>query len=359
MDRISIADIIPLIALPYPPQGRSAYYVPCPECDKRGRQKDKHLNVNLAKNVFRCARCGINGGIFDLYACFTGTPRNKVYDELKRIFSSGSESSPGKNQPESAVSATPKEITETPAADISIRHAVYSALLSMLTLAPDHKKNLMARGLSEQVIVQNGYMTTPVVGVKALARQLHNMGHNLVGIPGFYSDSRGQWSFISMRRGILIPVRDIQGRIQGLQIRLDNQSKRKYRWVSSAEIEGGANGCKAEGWIHLAGPVRENIILIEGPMKADVVHHLTGQTVIAVPGVNALKHLEPFLRDLIERGLSNIMTAFDMDFLKNPHVQNGYGELVNLLGHLNIRFGTYLWNPKYNGLDDYVLHEII
>jgi hypothetical protein len=43
-----------------------------------------------------------------------------------------------------------------------------------------------------------------------------------------------------------------------------------------------------------------------------------------------------------------------MDFLKNPHVQNGYAELTDLLGRMDLRFGTYLWHPAYNGLDDYV-----
>ena len=50
------------------------------------------------------------------------------------------------------------------------------------------------------------------------------------------------------------------------------------------------------------------------------------------------------------------MTAFDMDFLKNPHVKNGYQELVCLLSGMGYRFGTYIWNPGYKGLDDYVLH---
>jgi hypothetical protein len=131
-------------------------------------------------------------------------------------------------------------------------------------------------------------------------------------------------------------------------------NKRKYRWVSSAEIKGGTGGCGAEGWAHIAGPAHECILLIEGPMKADIVHWLTGQTALAVPGVNALKHLERALTDLIEQGARQVMTAFDMDFLKNPHVQNGYAELTALLGRMNLRYGTYLWPPDYNGLDDYV-----
>jgi hypothetical protein len=139
-----------------------------------------------------------------------------------------------------------------------------------------------------------------------------------------------------------------------MQIRCDNISRRKYRWLSSGDISSGTDGCGAEGWVHVAGPESESVILIEGPLKADIVHHLTGKTVIAVPGVNSLKHLETTLAECRNLGTTTIMTAFDMDFLKNPHVQNGYNELTKLLGELDFRYGTYLWRPDYNGLDDYV-----
>ena len=351
METFHMADVIPLLPLESPPRGRSSYYVPCPQCDGRGRRTDRHLNINLVKDVFRCARCGWSGGIFDLYAYYMGVPRGNVRDDLIRTLKSN-QSYRDKKRSRNIVEPTLPAVIESPAADIETRHAVYSALLSLLSLAPDHTRNLLNRGLSDQAICENGYRTTPVVGEKALAKQMQSMGHSLVGVPGFYVDSGGQWTFIRIPRGILVPVRDIQGRIQGLQVRLDNADKRKYRWVSSAGM--GANGCGAEGWIHLAGPVRDRIILIEGPLKADIVHHLTGQTVLAVPGVNALRHLESALIQLAELGVKQVMTAFDMDFLKNPHVQNGYAELVRVLERVNLRFGTYLWRPDYNGLDDYI-----
>ena len=36
------------------------------------------MNINLKKEVFRCPRCGASGGIFDLYALYTGIPRDEV-----------------------------------------------------------------------------------------------------------------------------------------------------------------------------------------------------------------------------------------------------------------------------------------
>lgn len=175
-------------------------------------------------------------------------------------------------------------------------------------------------------------------------------GYYLAGVPGFYRED-GQWKFVHKARGILIPVRDTHGRIQGLQIRRDNVSRRKYRWVSSAGRE---DGCAAETWVHCAGRPTPEVILTEGALKADIVHALTGRTAIAVAGVNALNHLEPMLHELSNNGTEKIMTAFDMDFLTNPHVQSGYEHLAATLNRTGLRYGTYVWDPAYKGLDDFV-----
>ncbi len=89
-------------------------------------------------------------------------------------------------------------------------------------------------------------------------------------------------------------------------------------------------------------------------MKADVIYTLTGLTVLAVPGVNALTQLEAALTDLRSEGLVEIKTAFDMDFSTNHHVQNGYNSLLALLDSMGFQYGTYLWDPHYKGLDDYI-----
>ena len=248
-----MADIIPLLPVPYPPSGRNSYYIPCPNCDHGGR--DRHLNINLIKDVFRCPKCGFFGGVFDLFCCYTHYPREGVRNELLRILT-GHNVKPQVTQP--PVPYQTQGAGNLPVADIENRHAVYNDLLSMLPLAADHTRNLQQRGLSEQAILDNGYRTIPVIGEKSLARRLQATGHKLAGVPGFYLDMDGQWSFISNQRGILIPVRDSKGRIQGMQVRRDNISKRKYRWVSSNGMNGGRG---AEGWVHIAGQPAERVIL--------------------------------------------------------------------------------------------------
>lgn len=341
-----MSDIIPLMGMPYPPSGRASYNVSCPCCDSR---RTKHLNINLAKDVFRCPRCGFQGGVLDLYAHVAGIRREDAYATLKERL--GTADIPAGNGPVRRASCAVPEINECPVTDIDTRDATYRALLQKLTLASDHRQNLLNRGLGEEIIIKNEYRTTPMVGTMALAKQLLTDGCYLSGVPGFYRESDGKWSFANGNRGILIPVRDMAGKIQGLQIRRDDATRRKFRWVSSA---GRTDGCGAEGWVHISGPLQKQILLTEGPMKGDIIHYLSGQTVVAVPGVNSLAQLAKVLQELRDSGVQKIMTAFDMDFMKNHHVQSGYKELIRLLSGLGISYGTYLWQPEYNGLDDYI-----
>ena len=190
-------------------------------------------------------------------------------------------------------------VEENPLTGVEERHATYTALLQSLTLASDHRENLLSRGLSPEEIHRLGYKTTPVLGFASLAKRLREKGLYLAGVPGFYK-SQGQWTLKIPGRGILIPVRDVQGQIQGLQVRLDNVEKRKFRWVSSNGLE---EGCGAKTWVHLAGEPRPLVLLTEGPMKADVIHFLTGQTVLAVAGVNSLSQLRPVLEELRAAGM--------------------------------------------------------
>ena len=60
------------------------------------------------------------------------------------------------------------------------------------------------------------------------------------------------------------------------------------------------------------------------------------------------------LEELTDLGVRNVMTCFDMDYLKNWHVESAYTNLVQMLGRLPLSFGTYLWAPDHNGLDDFI-----
>ncbi len=177
MEIFHMSDVVSLLGIPMPPSGRSSYYVQCPCCDENPRKK--HLNINLKKEVYRCPRCGISGGIFDLYSLYTGVPRDKVRKALVEKLGMPD------NRPKPQKRIQPQAKPECPITDVDTRHATYSALLDKLTLAADHKENLLGRGLMEDDIIRLGYRTTPVVGMTAIAGKLQSEGMYLAGVPGF------------------------------------------------------------------------------------------------------------------------------------------------------------------------------
>lgn len=352
--RFQMNDILPLLPIPQPPMGRSSYNIPCPICDHPGSRK-RHLNINLKRNVYRCPKCGqFEGGVFDLYAYYTGVPRDKVRQDLMDRLG-GKEGNYSGSTSRKKVQSRPRpvEVPQAPLVGIETRDRVYRALLNKLTLASDHRDNLRGRGLTNEEIDRLGYRTTPMVGFHVLAKELIAEGNELFGVPGFYRDEDGRWTMAIYLRGIMIPCRDRFGRIQSLHIRLDKKMKKGGKFLTFSSVDK-KDGVGAENWCHMVGPVQECIYLIEGYMKADIVHFFTGQTVLAIPGVTSLHYLEKALKELTELGVRHVMTCFDMDYLKNWHVEAAYGNLVQLLGRLPLTFGTYLWQPDYNGMDDYI-----
>lgn len=358
---LEMVDVLPLLNIPQPGYGKTSYNIPCPMCEEAG-SRHKHLNINLKKNVFCCPKCGtFSGGVLDLYAYYENIPRDKASKHLKaRLNGEAADKSSdmGQKWQRRKRRPPPPIVPQTPLADIDTRDRVYRALLDKLTLAPDHRQNLLKRGLSEEEIDRLQYRTAPTSGFYPLAQALIDEGYDLNGVPGFFRTDEGRWTLALYRRGIMLPSRDRMGRIQAIHVRLDKKLKRgqKFLTFSSPDKPGGAG---AETWCHIVGPVPKSIFLIEGIMKADIVHHFTGMTMLAIPGVTCLQHLESTLKELIDLGIEHVMTCFDMDYLKNWHVEGSYTKLVNLLGSLDITFGTYLWVPDYNGLDDYILEYFI
>lgn len=354
-----MTDILPLLPIPQPPYGKSSYNIPCPICDTSGGRK-KHLNINLRKNVFRCPKCGqFSGGVFDLYAYYENISRDDVVQQLKdRLGGKDISQYKGKGKRKKKPLPLPPAIPQSTLADIDTRNRVYRALLDKLSLESDHQENLLGRGLTEKDIARLQYRTTPTADFCTLAQTLIDEGHDLRGVPGFYRDNDGRWTLALYQRGIMIPCRDRFGRIQRLHIRLDKKMKKGGKFLPFSSTDK-PDGVGAENWCHLAGPVQEYILLIEGYMKADIVNAFTGFTVLAIPGVTSIQHLEPVLKELIGLGLKHVMTCFDMDYLKNWHVESAYTKLVELLGSLDITFGTHLWMPDCNGLDDFLLEYFI
>ena len=326
--------------------GRTEVEASCPFCGDRGTGK-YHLSLNTEKDQYRCNLCGAHGNSVTLYAALKGVSNGEAYRALTG----------GSNVYRLPVQPTPQN-TERQPAPLAERSAVYEELLSYLTLLLEHRANLRERGLSDERIEENGYKSMPTTEEsRRLLAKLVGANHALLGIPGFYT-RYGQWT-LAGPQGFLIPVRDKDGAIQGLKIRLDEESRpnRKYRWLSSRDRHL-QNGTRSYSWIHVTGDrSRKKAFLTEGPLKGDVASFLGGDALfVCTGGVNAIKGLRETVESL---GVTEVVEAMDMDQMVNPQVRNAVltmrEEIMRIPG---IRYSKYSWDPAYKGVDDYFLSRV-
>ena len=186
----------------------------CPFCGGK-----KKMNLNLKKDVFGCNRCGIKGGMLALYSETFGVDSQTAYAEILAKLGKKTIREPGSscNAPEDIRTERDQEQGVTD----RIKDKAYSSLLSMLPLSDTHKGKLLERGLTQEQIERNGYRSTPVFGFRRIAERILESGCRVEGVPGFHVDPEGRWTihFSQKSSGILIPIRNTQDLITGMQIR--------------------------------------------------------------------------------------------------------------------------------------------
>ena len=314
----------------------------CPFCGDHGSGKH-HLSLNTDTDQYRCNLCGAHGNSVSLYARLKGMSNKEAYLELV-------EETKVYPMPQTP----PPQTQERQPAALQQRHAAYSDMLDHLTLLDRHGENLLERGLSEERIRENGYKSMPETerGRRLIADLLRSCGHELSGLPGFRT-YYGEWT-LSGPNGFLIPVRNKDGLIQGLKIRLDDADapNRKYRWLSSRGLP---NGTRSYSWVHVTGGrSRKRAFLTEGPLKGDVASFLANDELfLCIGGVNALHGLTDTIRAL---GVREVVEAMDMDQMTNPNVRKAVLTMRKEVQKIpGIRYSKYTWNPAYKGVDDYLL----
>ncbi|BCV20412.1 DUF3854 domain-containing protein [Moorella sp. Hama-1] len=240
-----------------------------------------------------------------------------------------------------------------PAAPVAIKDRAYRAFLNSLHLLPEHKKDLLRRGLSEEKITGNGYKSVPALMERwRICRELKEQGYALSGIPGFYQ-ARGRyggfyWTFKALP-GYFIPVRDSEGRIQALQIRLDKpDSYGKYRFFSTPNQTGGSSSGAP---CHVARPEElkdRRVWVTEGPLKADIASRYLGSVFIGVPGAS---NWRPAVEAIQELGAREVVIAYDRDKILKDAVKRAERELKANLRRKGIRVFIASWNQE-KGIDD-------
>lgn len=343
-------------------RGAVSFDVDCPFCGKRGK-----MNINTRKNTYRCNVCDdgskgskSSGGMLELYAnVLGGMNLSEAYREIcEQLGVAGYSSGRQQHLREVRTHEPPKkppDIPQSPLAPIDVRHRTYSFLFSLLTLEPQHKEKLLRRGLTEEQIQQYRYKSTPVLGFTRLAAAVMEHGCTVAGVPGFYVNKDGEWTinFQAKCTGFLVPILDIEGRIQAAQIRLDHPlGKCKYIWFSSSErVLGTGSGSP----VHFVGdPHAKTITFTEGGLKGTITHCLTGETLICNAGASQSENIIGLFPQLKANGMEEILSGYDMDLESNEHVRRGCVKILSAAREYGFRARRRQWDPVNKGIDDHV-----
>lgn len=357
----TILDIAAILRLTVRRELSDSVYVDCPFCQKR---KGK-LNLNIRKDVWRCNRCGESGHMFQLYARL----RNISVDEakLELIDLLGQDiATPSIELPQAKTVVKERpNVEQSPLAEPEEIDKTMRALLSLLTLTEAHRKHLRdVRGLTDEQIEYLGLKSTASYKqCYHIPQKLMAQGCRIEGVPGFYIGKKGRWmvNFGTRTAGILVPVRNVDGLIQGAQIRLDIPIKdddddpedegTKYIWFStSTKYKGASSGSPVN---FIGDPYARVVYVTEGCLKAGIAHCLMERTFLSVQGANNLSGLKAVLPRLRENGTEELIEAHDMDKFSNDAVALGASKLYLLARQHGMKCQSLTWNPNYKGVDDW------
>lgn len=330
-------------------------FMPCPCCqepDVNARDFKIKIYDDTENGGFNCIKCGARGNFVHLdYLIKNGSMMpDSIYSEYsKQVLKDLGEWKEYKPTPIKAA----KKKEEESIANIFARNAFYEKMFRALSLFPWHREHLRHRGLSDEQIDRNEYVSVPRFLSTRTREILFPDNCNCTGIPGTYRDKKRKWNLrLDNPSGIMIPVRDIKGRIEGCQIRLEKPiGKTKYIYLSTNNC---TEGTKALTWIHSTPGVKESkdVILTEGALKADVIFALSGIPVVSVLGVTSTKFLPAFVKDNLVGKTVHI--AFDMDSFKNSNVHKAEEALFDLFEENKVSYRRLIWDERKKGLDDYL-----
>ena len=388
--KYDIDDVSKLYNIPVEPSkdNGTSYYAQCPLCN----DKKFHLNIHRGKKVYYCFRCGEGGSYLDLHSRLKfGIPassndlsRYELYLDLEDTID-GSGRLDLRNRKRVEIE---EHVDRVPGSDDAL-HAAYSVLLSfpLLALTDQHRENLHKRGLKDADIERNQYRSFPedidwlkefpdVVkryerdGIEKIQKEIPKgkklskyalLSAYVIGdwvskrvdvrdVPGFYK-VKDTWA-VNLSKGMLIPSRNVNGQIVGIQTRTDSGSLR-YITLSSSSMPEGVNTNISRAHFPLANPEigpDTKVWVTEGPLKSDVAESfLQGRNVaiIAILGVSNLKDLRDHVFPMLKsKGVKMIVNVFDMDKFTNVNVTSGCMKLKRAVESSGLIYDNQMWDEK-------------
>lgn len=218
------------------------------------------------------------------------------------------------------------------------------SLIGKDKLTKEHREEIKRkRYLNDDEIETDGYFTFPDMSIMdAFIEELEKREISLdilKKIPGFYYVvSKKKWCFTILKgtSGMGIPIKDFNGNIVGIQIRLDEVSEKskRYQWFSSSFANSSGNEQSKSKTIYGTSPgapiavVKPNtikyktIFITEGFFKARTIAKHYQSYAVSVQGVTNWKNIVETIKDMISQGVEVkcIYIAFDGDMCRKDTV---------------------------------------
>ena len=261
------------------------------------------------------------------------------------------------------IAADYSEISQTvlAPADPDTLNKVYRALLQELSLSAVHRENLRKRGLDDEEINLREYKTLVGPGRSRLAKTMvSKFGDDVCKkIPGLFikqGERKPYWT-LAGSAGIVIPLRDVRGRIVALKIRADKSGEGpKYSYLTSSGRMGAVqDGPSPMPTVHLpvhksSSHQNQKIRLTEGELKADIATVLSGHLTISIPGVSIWRPAVPVLKKLAPK---KVLLAFDADAQGNYNVARALQNTAIALQTEGFDVELETWPKEWGkGIDD-------
>lgn len=328
--------------------------------------KDKSIgsfHYSDQKGIYTCFACGEKGDHINFISHYDGVDFVESVLRISYEFSLITESeynklsrNKGFNGERKIVSVHPQKEAEIK--PLEFRDFVYREMSRSLPLTKKHRDYLYSRGLTDEDIINGGYFSfTGKDVIQLIVNRLVAYGYSdndLIGVPGFYKDSKS--GKISMQRlqGIAIPMIDYDDAIRAIQVRNDEVKGIGVRYIffSSTKKENGCSSGAPTNVIYPEERKNKDVYITEGHFKAITLSKAMNSIVISVQGIN---NISPLKEDLLNLDADRIIIAYDADIYRNIEVFKASKRLSQLIKEILPDISIYylIWNPKTGkGVDD-------
>lgn len=333
-------------------------HYPCPKC---GGNKRFNMSRDGSGKAY-CNDCPggptVSSNIVGTVAWLTDTDYRDAKEVVAKYLGVepiGNRSTKANSKPAQSPPAPKPPQPAKKLSDPELCHEVYTKLAETFGINEKHRRDLHQRGLTDEEITYRGYWSAPGKGIDSirLAQLFPDRSTIAEKVPGVFP---GGAIKVNATDALMIPMRSPDGKIVGIQYRLDKPTKsgEKYLWLSSKSAGGPSSGAPA----HTALPPRGDhdatrLRITEGPLKADIATFLSGIRTVGAGGANNWKSMiEPV--EQINPG--QVILSFDKDAETNAGVAKSAVKAYDHFVAGQSLVYVEDWPETQKGIDDALLH---